>query len=95
MDKIQEACFKIKQAKQICEIYDKQYERIRQELLQLVGTRFSDHGVTVNTIPGKNYVDWELACRALNISDDMVQPFTKQRAEVVRITFDRTIETDI
>lgn len=92
MEKIEQACLKLRRTKAMCDQYEKEYENARQVLLSLTGdNEFAGHGVKVSHIPGRSYTDWDLVKAAMNISDEQIKPFTKTKPDTVRVTVERTI----
>ena len=92
---IEIACRILRQAKANCDAADKEYAEAREALFKLTGdSEFNDFGVKVTRICGKSFIDWTLAAPALGITDEMTKPYTKIKADSLRITFERTIVTN-
>lgn len=92
MENIELICKELRIAKAQCDQADKEYAKAREALLKHNGeNEFNGFGVTISIIEGKPYVDWSLAAPALCITDEMTKPFTKMKANTVRVTVERSV----
>ena len=89
---ILKACENYRQASQEYDEACKYRESARDYLLKITGKQpFAGNGVKISKTPEREAINWKLAMPALNITQDMVKPFTSIRLSSLRVTVEREI----